>query len=344
MQDEIAHAIVSALKVTLSGQEEQALDQRPTDNIEAYNHYLYGRHWWNQRIPGRMWEAIEPLRKAVELDPEFVQAWAALADVYLLLPEYNEGSVAEHIPKALEATRKALALDPDSAQALTTSAYIKAMHYYQWEEAEAEFKRAIKLNPDYRTAHQWYAEMLAVLRRTDEAMAQLEIAGEVDPLAPIIPHIRGWVLLHAGRIEEAKQHYQDALRLDPGLPYAIDNLAWTHLQLGEFEQARARFREVAELLDEDRGNELALVDAMENPAFRDEAIRRFGEVPVPSQPFHVPLAFMMLGERDLALDSLERNFEAGGPYAPHINRVVLYDPLRDDPRFQALLAKVNLWP
>jgi TolB-like protein/tetratricopeptide (TPR) repeat protein len=344
VQDEIAHAIVNALKVTLSGREEQALDQRPTDNVEAYNQYLYGRHWWNQRIPGRMGEAIEPLRKAVELDPEFVQAWAALADVYLLLPEYNEGSVAENIPQALEASQKALALDPDSAQALTTSAYIKAMHYYQWEEAEAEFKRAIELNPNYRTAHQWYAEMLAVLRRTDEAMAQLEKAAEVDPLAAIIPHIQGWVLLHAGRLQEAKQSYLNALRLDPGLPYAIGNLGWTHLRLGEFEQARARFREVAELLDEDPGKDLILVDAMENPAFRDEAMRTLGEVPIPSQPFDVPVAFMMLGEPDLALERLERNFEAGGPYAPHINRIVLFDPLRDDPRFRAMLEKMNLWP
>ena len=344
VQDEIAHAIVSALKVTLSGREEQALDQRPTDNIEAYNQYLYGRHWWNQRIPGRMAEAIEPLRKAVELDPEFVQAWAALADVYLLLPEYDEGSVAENIPKALEATTQALGLDPDSAQALTTSAYIKAMHYYQWEEAEAEFKRAIDLAPNYRTAHQWYGEMLAVLRRTDEAMAQLEMAAEVDPLAPIVPHIQGWVALWAGAVEEAKRHYLDALRLDPGFPYAIGNLAMTHVRLGEFEKARALYRDVADVLDDDPGDDLLFVDAMENSAFRDEAIRRFGEVPIPSQPFDVPVVFMMLGERELAMERLERNFEAGGPYAPHINRIDLFDPLRDDPRFQAMLAKMNLWP
>ena len=281
---------------------------------------------------------------AVELDPTFVQAWAALADVYLLLPEYDEGSVAENIPQALHASQKALALDPDSAHALTTFAYIKAMHHYQWEEAEVEFKRAIELAPNYRTAHQWYAEMLAVLRRTDEAMAQLERAGEVDPLAAIIPHIRGWVLLHAGRTGEAKQHYLDALRLDPGLPYAIGNLGWIHVDLGEYEQARARFREVAELLDSDFAIELLYVDAMENPARRDAAIRKFRDAPIPGQPFDVPVALMMLGEPELALERLELNFDAGGPYAPHINRITAFDPLRTDPRFQALLAKMNLWP
>ena len=344
VQDEIAHAIVSALEVTLSGQEERELDQRPTDNIEAYNQYLYGRHWWNQRIPGRMGEAIEPLRKAVELDPQFVQAWAALADVYLLLPEYNEGSVAENIPLALEASKRALAIDPDSAQALTTSAYIKAMHFYQWDEAEAEFKRAIELNPGYRTAHQWYAEMLAVLRRTDEAMAQLELAAEVDPLAAIIPHIQGWVTVWAGRVADARQHYLDALRLDPGFPYAIGNLAWTHVLLGEFDQARARYREVAELLDVDPGRDLLFVDALENPALREAAITRLREVPIPSQPFDVAPALMLLGEPELALERLLLNFAAGGAYAPHVNRVEIFDPLRDDPQFQAMLEKMNLWP
>ena len=89
---------------------------------------------------------------------------------------------------------------------------------------------------------------------------------------------------------------------------------------------------------------MALVDALENPAARDEAIRALSEVPVPSQPFDVPAAYMMLGEHDRALERLEQNFEAGGPYAPHINRIVLFDPLREDPRFQAMLAKMNLWP
>jgi TolB-like protein/Tfp pilus assembly protein PilF len=344
VQDDIAHAIVSALQVTLSGEDEQVLDQRPTDNIEAYNEYLYGRHWWNQRIPGRMAEAIEPLRKAVELDPQFVQAWAALADVYLLLPEYEEGSVAENIPRAMEATQKALSIDPDSAHALTTSAYIKAMYYYQWAEAEAEFRRAIELDPDYLTAHQWYAEVLGALRRIDEAMAQLDLAAKVDPLAAVIPHIRGWLMIWDDRPNEAKQHYLDALRLNPGFPYAVGNLAWTHLRLGEFEQARARYQEAAELTNKDPGDDLLLVDAVENPAFREKAITRLLEQPIPSQPFGTSIGLMMLGESELALERLVLNFEADGPYLPHINRIKMYEPLRDDPRFQSMLEEMNLTP
>jgi TolB-like protein/Tfp pilus assembly protein PilF len=344
VQDEIAHAIVDALKVTLSGDEEKMLDQKPTDDVEAYNLYLLGRHQWNLRIPGRMSEAIEPLEQAIALDPQFDEAWAALGDVYLLLPEYREGSVAEHIPKALEATERALAINPDSAQALTTSAYIKAMYQYQWAEAEREFLRAIELNPNYRTAYQWYAEMLAALRRPEDALAQLDKAAQVDPLAPIIPHIKGWVTLWDEQLEAAKNHFLDALRLDPGFPYAIGNLAQSHLRLGEYEQARARLQEVAEVLDVDIALDLLFVDAMENPELREKAIAAMASEPVPDQPFDTPAGHMLLGRSDLALERLLANFEAGGPYLPHINRMKIFDPLRDDPRFQEILKEMNLWP
>ncbi len=344
VQDEIAQAIVGALKITLSGEQQAQLEQRPTDNVEAYNLYLRGRHQWNLRIPGRMSEAIEPLQKAVELDPQFDRAWAALADVYLLLPEYGEGTVAEHVPRALEATERALVINPDSAHALTTSAYIKAMHYYQWEEAETEFKRAIKLNPKYRTAYQWYAEMLAAQRRTDESLAQLDIASEVDPLAPIIPHIKGWVTLWAGRLDDAEQNYLDALRLDPGFPYSIGNLGLVYLLQGKYDQARVRWTEYGELLNIDISPSLLAADAMENPEMKERAIAAWQAIVPPTQPFNFPVYFVLVGRNDLALDLLLRNFEAGGAYSPHVNRIFLFDPMREDPRFQDLLKKMNLWP
>lgn len=344
VQDEIAHAIVGALKVTLSGAEERMLDLRPTDNVEAYNLYLRGRHHWNLRIPGRMAEAIPPLLEAVELDPQFDRAWAALADAYLLLPEYGEGPPSEHIPKALKAARRALSINPDSAQALTSSAYIKAMHQFQWDEAEEEFLRAIELNPQYRTAHQWYAEVLAAQRRIDESLAQLEIASAVDPLAPIVPHIKGWVTLWANRLDEAEAHYLDALRLDPGFPYAMGNLATVYILQGRYEEARALYNQLGELIDIDQRLNLLFVDAMENPVLRAEVVEVYSAVPIPTQPFDVPVAFMLFERPDLALDVLLRNFEADSAYVPHINRIFIFDPLREDPRFQQMLAKMNLWP
>jgi len=344
VQDEIAQAIVAALKVTLNPDQQQRLLGRGTENVEAYNKYLLGRHFWNRRIPGRMVEAIAPLKEAVELDPNFDQAWAALADAYVLLPEYDEGTVADNIPPALEAAQKALAVNPSSARALTTSAYIKAMYYYQWAEAENEFRRAIELEPTYATAHQWYGEMLAVLRRTDEALAQFDAAAAVDPLAPIIRHVKGWVALWAGRLDEAEGYYLTALKLDPGLPYSVSNLTQLYMERGDYEEARARWTQYYQLLGQAPGPELRVIDAMENPALTDQAIAALQSSRYPTAPFDLPALYASLGRQDLALETILENFESGGAYCAHVNRMVIYDPLREDPRFRAMLTQMNLSP
>jgi len=344
VQDEISSAIVDALKLTLTGEDKARIEHRSTEQAKAYNQYLLGRHWWHQRIPGRMAEAIAPLKKAVELDPEFDQAWAALADVYLLLPEYGEGSVSVYIPLALDATQRALDLNPESARALTTSAYIKGMHQYQWGEAEREFQRAIELEPGYVTAHQWYAEMLAVQRRIDEALHQLDLASKADPLAPIIPHIKGWICNWDNRLDEAEHYYIEALRLDPGFPYAVSNLALVYIQTGEFDKSRAQWQEFGRIQNAEGAISpfLLVVDAVENPALREQAVATLQDSNVPIDPFNAPVNFAFMGRYDLALEAILRNYETGGPYAPHVNRMKIFDPLRDDPRFQAMLADMNL--
>ena len=345
VQDEIAHAIVGALKVTLSGKDEQILEQRPTDNIEAYNLYLKGRHHWSLRIPGRMSEAIEPLEKATSLDPEFDEAWAALADVYLLLPEYSEGTPDEHIPRALAATARALEINPESAHALTTSAYIKAMYQYQWQEAEAGFLRAIELEPNDVTAHQWYAEMLSVQGRLPEALEQLALAEKIDPLAPIIPHIRGWIFNWDDQLEPAEEAYLAALSLDPGFPYAISNLAQVYMRTGALDMARARWTEFHELQDTP-GLEFILtaIDAMEDPSLTEQVVSLMPEVDFPTDPFNAPFLLMLLGRHELALETLVKHQAQNGAYAVHVNRMKIFDPIRDDPRFRHMLEEMNLLP
>ena len=344
VQDEISNAIVQALQVTLSGDDQEVLSDHGTANAEAYNQYLLGRHWWNQRIPGRMAEAIPPLRQAVELDPEFDQAWAALADVYLLLPEYAEGSTEENIPRALEAAQKALSINPDSARALTTQAYVKAMYQFDWAGSERDFLRAIKVEPEYTTARQWYAEMLAAQRRIDEALEQLEAAVAVDPLAPILPHIQGWVCAWDDRLDEAQAYYEAALRLDASFPYAMSNLAITHLRKGNFQLAREYWLKYADVTGFGEGVRpfILVVDAAENPELKPAAIEAISQPEIGIDPFNAPTSFAVLGRYDLALEAMLKNFEQGGPYSPHVNRMKLFDPLREDPRFMNMLREMNL--
>jgi len=345
VQDEIAQAIVTALKVTLSSNEQATIHSRSTANVDAYNKYLLGRHLWNQRSPESLLASAGPLGEAVAMDPGFGQAWAALADAYVLIPEYGAGPLKEYIPLAHEAIAKALMINPESAGALTTSAYIKFMYDYDLKGAQEDFNKAIAIDSGYATAHQWYGELLAAEGRLDAALDELRLARRADPLAPIMPHDMGWFLMYSDRKQEAFKYYQQALALDPHFQAAIGNLATLNLLTGRFDQARANFNEQATVTNYDPTIDLAVVDALENPALKDKALAMIAQDDVmPDGVMGKGIYLILLNEPDLALDSLEKGFAAGDSYAIHMKRMDVYDPIRDNPRFQALLKKMNMWP
>jgi TolB-like protein len=345
VQDEIAQAIVSALKVTLTGMDGAFTQSDSTVNAEAYNKYLLGRHLWNKRSPESLLAAIKPLQEAVAMDAGYGKAWAALADTYVLLPEYLGRGIGEYIPLAHEAIAKALAINPDSAQALTTSAYIKFMYDYDMDGAHADFAKAIEIDPGYATAHQWYGELLAVEGRLDEALDELRLARKADPLSLVVIQNMGWFLAFTDRREEAFVYYDEVLAIDPHFQNAIGNLAVLNMLTGRYEQARARNRAFATIVDYDPTTDLAVIDALENPALTQKAVSLIQQDPnMLGGTFGKAMSLMLLGESGLALDNLEKAFAEGDPYAVHMNRMDLYDPLRENPRFQALLKKMNLWP
>ncbi len=345
VQDEIAQAIVSALKVTLAGDEEATTGSNSTDNVEAYNKYLLGGHLWSKRSSESLLAAIKPLKEAVEMDAGFGKAWAALAAVYVLIPEYNAGSIDQYIPLAHQAVERALAINPDSARALTTSAYIKFLYDYDLKGAHADIEKAIQIEPGYATAHQWYAELLAAEGQIDAALGELGIARRLDPLAPVIPHVMGWILMHTSRMDEAYTYYDQALEIDPHYGSSIINLANLDVINGRYDQARARYQEYANLAEYDPATDLAVIDALENPELTGHALSLIEQDPaIADGALGKALLLMLLNKPELALDNLEKGFVQGDSYAIHMKRVNIYDPLRDNPRFQALLKKMNLWP
>ena len=215
---------------------------------------------------------MKPLQEAVQIDPAFDQAWSALADAYALIPEYRAGAIEEYVPLGLEAAEQALALNPDSARALTARDYIKSLFEFDMTGATSDYEKAIELEPDYATAHQWYGEFLAVQRRTDEALEQLQLAAEADPLSAVIAHVKGWILMYAGRLEEALEQYDVAMQLDPHMPPIINNLMHINLMLGNYEEARTLVKEYDTLVDLDMRPLLIVIDALENPALKDQAL------------------------------------------------------------------------
>jgi len=345
VQDEIAQAIVSALKVTLDSDDQAPIQTRSTASVEAYNKYLLGRHLWNQRTPASLLASVEPLREAIALDPQYGRAWEALADAYVLIPEYRSGSIREYIPLAHEAIDKALYINPKSAPALTTSAYIKFMYDYDFEGARKMFSRAIEIDPGYATAHQWYGELLATEGKLDAALDQLRLARIADPLAHIMPHDMGWFLMWTDRSDEAEQYFQESIKLNPNFQNSYRNLAQLQMKKGQYDLARENIRKSFAIMNLDPATDLAVVDALENPALKANAVAL---VLADNQTMDGTMGkarmLMFLGEQELALDSLKKGFEQGDSYAVHMKRMDIYDPLRENPRFQALLAKMNMWP
>lgn len=345
VQDEIAQSIASALKVTLTGKDQAPIQSRSTDSVEAYNKYLLGRHLWNQRTPASLLASVEPLQEAIALDPRYGRAWEALADAYVLIPEYRSGSIQEYIPLAHTAIDRALAIDPESARALTTSAYIKFMYDYDLESARSEFMRAIDIDPDYATARQWYGELLAAEGDLDAALEQLKLARMADPLAHIMPHDMGWFLMWTDRSDEAYRYFQESIELNPNFQNSYRNLALLQMRDGHFDPARENIRKGYSIMKLDPATDLAVVDALENPALKESAVALvLADSQTADGTFGKARMLMLLGAPELALESLEKGFEQGDSYAVHMKRMNLYDPLRDNPRFQALLTKMNMWP
>jgi TolB-like protein/Tfp pilus assembly protein PilF len=346
VQDEIARAIAGELELQLTPDQEQRLATALTDNVDAYNQYLLGRQLWHTRNLQTLRASAEALEEAVTLDPEFAEAWAALADALVLLPEYDPSRSIATIAAARDAVNRALELKPALPQALTTRAYLRFMYDYDWTNAERDFQRAMALDPAYPTAQQWYGEFLAVqYRDIDGALRQFRKASELDPLAPIMWHVSGWFAQGAGRVEEAISYYQRALEINPNLQSSYGNLSAAYAGLGRYDEARRAAKRFRELMDLPPAEPPTWIDAMEDPVAKAEYVETLDR----SEGQYKGVAgraleYMVLGQEEKALENLVLGFEDGDPYAVHVNRLVVFDPLRDDPRFQAHLAKMNLWP
>ena len=339
--------IVEALQLTLTVADNQSLNTHSTTNIDAYNKYLLGRHLWSQRSRESLLAAAKTLREAVEIDPEYDQAWAALADTYDAIPDWGAGSAEEFIPLADEAAARALAINPYSARALTNLAFRKAVYDYDWEGANIDFQRAIELEPGYASAHHSYGQVLNLQGRLEEALAQVRQARVLDPMSANIRNSPSYMLLFANRLEEAEVHFMDTLALGgQPLRWTIYNLDMLNTIKGNYDEARRRAIQLAEMEGYDPAADLARIDAVENPQLKDRALMLLEQrQDMTDTVFGKALQYALLGEYDLALESLETAFTTGGDrFIVDIGYIRIFDPLRGNPRFQAMLKEMNLLP
>lgn len=351
LQGEIAREVANEIDVSLSGRQRIAAAQgaaRPhgTTSYEAYDLYLRGRYLWNERTIEGFRQAADSFQQAIDKDPKYARAYAGLADTYSLMSTWYLGPQNELMPKARAAALRALELDEGLAEAHASLALIEENYDYDWAGSEKEFRRAIELNPQYATAHQWYAEFLSWQGRFDEALAESAQARLLDPLSLIIATDHVSILYYARQYESAVEQCRQVLELDPTYGHAQGVIIPLYLEMGKYDEAlNADNRWVTTGVEP---WQWAWEAAINGRAGRTTEARRAMaglEQITGSRPDRYALllvAYSGTGQKDRVLDLLER------AYAEHSNAIVdmkvnpMYDPVRSDPRFQDLLLRVGL--
>jgi TolB-like protein/DNA-binding winged helix-turn-helix (wHTH) protein/Tfp pilus assembly protein PilF len=342
VESEVAERIASALAATLSDPEKLALKAKPTTNVEAHEAYLKGRYFWNKRTGEGFEKAGEYFRQAIAIDPNYAQAYAGLGDVYQFTA-YDAVSRTRLYAKAREAARKALTLDEMLAEPHASLGLLAMNFDWDWATAEKEFRRAIELNPNYPTAHHWYAEFLAAVGRFDESLAQIHRARELDPLSLVINADMGKLLYYSRRYDDALKQLEETVKMDAEFPQAHIWLGSLYSTIGRYGDAIAAFQKVRE-------NSWALgwlayvygISGQRNEAEKilAELERIAAEGPI--DPHIMLCVYLGLGDKDKAFAALEQEYEVRSLGMTSLKVNPWYDGLRSDPRFTDLLARMNL--
>lgn len=345
IQAEIARAIVA--RVTGSLADSARMTQHAPTDPEAYDLYLRGRFAWHQRTRVGLDSAIVFFSRAVARASDYARAHVGLADAYAVAAFYDYRAPRDAYPKAEAAAKKALALDPGIAAAHATLGYVLTYYHLDWPAAEAEFKRALAIDPAYSTAHQWYANLLTVAGRFDEAEREMRLAQETDPLSLIAHAALGWSYFYGERYEAALDQCRETLALNPDYQLAHLWGGWALNQLGRQTEARAWIGRAVSLSHGSDLTRLALAHALaRSPVTRDSARAIAAELAsraangeyVPS--YEVGLLHAALGDQAEALRWLERAVEERSHSRAFLRVDPQLAPLRGDARFQALLSRV----
>ena len=348
IQEEITIAIVDSLKIKLLGEQRAEVLKRYTENAEAYQLYLRGRFYWNKRTSSGYRQAIDYFERAIELDPNYALAYSGISDCYNSSGfSFDVGALPskDFAEKAKSAAVKALELDANLAEAHTSLAYAKQLFDWDWKGAEDGFRRALDLNPNYANAHHWYSHFLVAMSRFEESLAQSRLALELDPLSAVMGTHLGWHYLYAREYDQAIEKLRSALSLDPEFLHAHWYLALALELDGRFEEAEAEFEIAAK--------------TEENPPIKADAAHFYASSGRPERArelleelersadkmnapfFGIALAYIALDDKNRAIEFLEKAFLERSDMLVYLAVEPRLDPIRDDPGFKSLMARVG---
>ncbi|HEV8265029.1 MAG TPA: protein kinase [Gemmatimonadales bacterium] len=347
IQDEIARTIVSTLRVTSFADLAEPVPRRYTENVKAYGLYLKGRYTWNKRTYEGASEAIGLFEQAAALDPGYAPAYAGLADSYALQLDYRSVPVAEGFARAKEYALKALQLDETLAEAHASLAWSLFIYDWDWAAAEREFRRAIELDPRYPTAHQWFAFLLASQGKHEEALLEGHTALELDGGSVSIRRGVGWLYYYARRYDQACYHLTRAIEMNPTAAESYRMLGAALAYLGRAAEAERVVRDALGLPGAAAYTIATLGWLLAGAGKREETETLLHDLEATARTDYVsPVAFAMLhlalGDASGALDWAERAHAERRGWLAYFAVNPMLDPLRDEPRFQALLRQMRL--
>src|SRR6202046_5696076 len=346
MQTEAAREIADQIRGSVgSPQNFHSTSPAPVDP-DAYEAYLKGRYFWNKRTPDGLNKSIEYFEKAIAKDPTFAAAYAGLADSYSILgSDVLPADVANS--KARAAASKAIELDPSIAEGHAAMALVEFYYDWNWKQAEGEFRRAIELNPNYATAHQWYSYYLTAMLRFPEAVEQAEAAQQIDPLWLPINTSVATRYRHAGRLEDAVQLNRRTLEMDPSFVPAHFSLGAVYENQGAWQQAIDEYKKVIELRPADPTALAAIAYIDARSGQKDEARKILSQLTETSKKqyiasFEIATIYAGLDDVDNAMLWLEKSFRQHESQMPFIQSDVRFNSLHADTRYENLIHRLGL--
>lgn len=346
IQSDIARRVADALEVALLTGERARIDKRDTENLSAYVAYLKGRTLLHDRSEKAITGAKQQFELAIREDPGYAKAYAGLADTYIILGDYLFVPMPSSLEEAKKYIDKALELDPNLPEARVSLANYLIFDY-RFEDAEREFRRAIALNPSYATGHHWHASCLEQLGRKDEALAEVLLAEELDPLSTAITMAVIYRCIWAGKYEDAMKRIRKMKEIDPASPLVAEAYMVYHFTKQDWEKALSYLRQMIEADPSDPYLDMDLAYIYAVMGRRDEAqklIEKLKRVPDSARTKGSLIAFVYAGLNDLdeCFRWLEYAVECREVFFGWLRRYQLFENVRRDARFAALLKKAGL--
>ena len=353
IQNDVARSIAEQIKIAVTPKERARLAQSRAIDPDAHSAYLKGLYNWNLRTTASIERAIEYFRQSAALDPTYALPYSGLAACYAVLPAYDPAQATEALRDSRTAALKALQLDSTLAEPHAVLSAALSEYDYDQRGAEIEIRRAIALNPSYASAHQWYADDLASVGRQKEAMEQIKVARELDPLSLIINTEVGGVLARARKWDQSIEALRNAIAMDPSFPRSHETLGFAYGCAGKIIESTYEYQTEDSLLGTRTGAEAARWYEPLRQAFREsgergyyrqllrqrlELVRKGERI----QAIKVAVPYARLGENDSAFVWLERACDEHDPLVLRLKVEPHWDGLRGDPRYVALLRRLGL--